>query len=242
MQQWICSKLTCCCLVVEVIEFAIRWCERLLCPTDLWICRNILEIESQKENNNQKHWTVKYVLPFQWLQVARSCACRSTGATSSIFVFFCFFVPKGFNWEAGPHWTWTLWRPPVGPGPRHWHWYCPTQSYLHFESCHLMTSSSLQVEPSWRWEIPGQVQVTRFRVHCRTQTDQLSSCGLFLSRAAVRRHISHAQACRSAGLGHREVPIQIRAVDVMAGGGGGAGPAPSIRHQEPGTRTWTEVT
>jgi hypothetical protein len=159
------------------------------------------------------------------------------------FCLFLFFVPKGFNWEAGPHWTWTLWRPPVGPGPRHWHWYCPTQSYLHFESCHLMTSSSLQVEPSWRWEIPGQVQVTRFRVHCRTQTGQLSSCGLFLSRAAVRRHISHAQACRSAGLGHRrEVPIQVRAVDVMAGGGGGAGPAQSIRHQEPGTRTWTEPT
>ena len=88
-------------------------------------------------------------------------------------------------------------KSPVGPGPRHWHWYCPTQSYLHFESCHLMTSS-LHVEPSWRWEIPqaGQVQVTRFRVHCRTQTGQLSSRGLFLSRAAaaVRRHISHAQA------------------------------------------------
>ena len=83
----------------------------------------------------------------------------------------------------------------------------------------------------------GGVQVTRFVcVHC-TQTGQLSSRGLFLSRAAVRRHISHAQACRSAGLGHREVPIQVRAVDVMAGGGGGAGPAPSIRHQEPGTRT-----
>ena len=145
-------------------------------------------------------------------------------------------MPKGFNWEAGPHCTWTLWRPPVGPGPRHWHWYCPTQSYLHFESCHLMTwsESSLQVEPSWRWEIPGQVQVTRFRrVHCRTQTGQLSSRGLFLSRAAVRRHISHwhAQACRSAGLGHRDVPIQVPgcAVDVMAGGGGGAGLAPVER-------------
>jgi hypothetical protein len=168
---------------------------------------------------------------FPWLQVARSCACRSTGATSSNFCFV--FVPKGFNWEAGPHCTW---RPPVGPGPRHWHWYCPTQSYLHFESCHLMTwsESSIQVEPSWRWEIPGQVQVTRFRrVHCRTQTGQLSSRGLFLSRAAVRRHISHwhAQACRSAGLGHRDVPIQVpgRAVDVMAGGGGGAGLAPVER-------------
>ena len=56
--------------------------------------------------------------------------------------------------------------------------HCQTQSYLHFESCHfkLMTwsESSLQVEPSWRWEIPVQVQVTRFRFHCRTQTGQLS--------------------------------------------------------------------
>ena len=188
MQQWICSKLTCCCLVVEVIEFAICWCERLLGPTDLWICRNILEIESQKENNNQKHWTVKYVLPFQWLQVAPLCACQINRCYLFNFwrVFFCFLCPKVL-----------IEKPPVGPGPRHWHWYCPTQSYLHFESCHLMTSS-LHVEPSWRWEIPqaGQVQVTSFRVHCRTQTGQLSSRGLFLSRAAaaVRRHISHAQA------------------------------------------------
>ena len=37
-----------------------------------------------------------------------------------------------------------------------------------------------------------------------------------------------------------EMPIQVREVDVMAGGGGGAGPAPSIRHQEPGTQTGTE--
>ena len=52
---------------------------------------------------------------------------------------------------------------------------------------------------------------------------------LFLSRAAVRLHIAHAKACRShgAGLGHREVPIQVRAVDVMAGGGVGAGRAPT---------------
>ena len=41
-------------------------------------------------------------------------------------------------------------------------------------------------------------------------------------------------------VGYLEMPIQVRAVDVMAGGGGGAGPAPSIRHQEPGTQTGTE--
>ena len=62
----------------------------------------------------------------------------------------------------------------------------------------------------------------------------LSSQGLFLSRAAVNRHISHAKACCNAGMGYREMPIQVRAVDVMAGGGGAAEPAPSIRHQEPG--------
>ena len=104
MQQWICSKLTCWCLVVEVIEIAICWCERLLCPTDLWICRNILEIESQKENNNQKHWTAKYVLPFQWWQGARWCACQINSCC--LFNFFVlFFVPKGFNWGTGPHWS-----------------------------------------------------------------------------------------------------------------------------------------
>ena len=41
-------------------------------------------------------------------------------------------------------------------------------------------------------------------------------------------------------MGYREMPIQVLAVDVMAGGGGGAGPAPSIRHQEPGTLSGTE--
>ncbi len=86
----------------------------------------------------------------------------------------------------------TLWRPPAGPGQRHWHWYCQTQSYLHFERCIWMTS----IEPSRLWK----------------------------TRA-----------------GYHERPIQIRAVDVMAGGGGGAGPASSIRHHEPGTQagTWT---
>ncbi len=55
---------------------------------------------------------------------------------------------------------------------------------------------------------PG-VQVTRFVcVHC-TQTGLLSSCGLFLSRSAVNRHIAHAKPCRNAGMGYREMPIQI---------------------------------
>jgi hypothetical protein len=70
LQEKICSILTFCWLVVEVIESAISWCERLLCPTDQWICRNVLEIESKTEYNNQKHWTAKHVLPFKWWQVA----------------------------------------------------------------------------------------------------------------------------------------------------------------------------
>ncbi len=60
------------------------------------------------------------------------------------------------------------------------------------------------------------------------------SCGLFLARAAVRRHISASKSCREAGLGFREVHVEARAVDVMAGAGGAAGLAPDVRHQPPG--------
>ena len=78
MKQWICSIFTFCWLDVEGIKITISWCEILLCPTtptDQWICRNVLEIESQTEYNNQKHWTAKHVLPFQWWHVTFSCAC-----------------------------------------------------------------------------------------------------------------------------------------------------------------------
>jgi hypothetical protein len=40
-------------------------------------------------------------------------------------------------------------------------------------------------------------------------------------------------------MGNREMPVQVLAADVMAGGGGGAGPAQSILHQEPGNLTGT---
>ncbi len=76
--------------------------------------------------------------------------------------------------------------------------------------------------------------VTRFVcAHC-TATGQLSSCGLFLNRAAVRRHISASKPCFSAGMGFREIAVEARPCDSMAGGGGGAGPAPDVRHQPPG--------
>ncbi len=99
----------------------------------------------------------------------------------NILILFCVRV---FNWKA-QHIVTVPWQ-------RHWHWYCQTQSYLHFERCIWMTS----IEPlaSRLWE----------------------------TRA-----------------GYREMPIQIRAVDVMAGGECGAGPAPSIRHQEPGRKAGT---
>ena len=68
-----------------------------------------------------------------------------------------------------------------------------------------------------------------------TETGQLSSRGLFLSRAAVRRHIAASKPCRAAKLGIREIQVDVRTSDVMAGAGGGAGPAPDVRHQPEGT-------
>jgi hypothetical protein len=64
-------------------------------------------------------------------------------------------------------------------------------------------------------------------VHC-SSTGKLSSRGLFLARAAVRRHISATKSCREAGLGFREVHVEARAGDVLAGAGGAAGPAPDV--------------
>jgi hypothetical protein len=76
--------------------------------------------------------------------------------------------------------------------------------------------------------------VSRFVcVHC-TSTGKLDSRGLFLTRAAVRRHISATKSFREAGLGFRQVHVEARAGDVMAGAGGAAGPAQDVRHQPPG--------
>ncbi len=57
-----------------------------------------------------------------------------------------------------------------------------------------------------------------------------------LARAAVRRHISATKSCREAGLGFREVHVEARVSDVMAGAGGAAGPAlaQDVLHQPPG--------
>jgi hypothetical protein len=80
------------------------------------------------------------------------------------------------------------------------------------------------------------VPVTRVVcAHC-TSTDQLSHRGMFLNRASVRRHIAASKPCREANQGIREIQVEARARagDVMAGGGGAAGPAPDVRHQPAG--------
>ena len=74
----------------------------------------------------------------------------------------------------------------------------------------------------------GPGGVSRFVcVHC-TSTGQLSSRCLFLNRAQVRRHIRQSKPCHAADLGYRVIHAEARAVDVMAGAGGAAGPAPDV--------------
>ncbi len=85
--------------------------------------------------------------------------------------------------------------------------------------------------------LAGGIGVTRFIYVKCTETGQLSSQGLFLNRASVRRNIARSKPCFQAQLGFHEIHVQARAGDVMAGGGGAGGPAPSIRHQPPGALT-----
>ncbi len=73
----------------------------------------------------------------------------------------------------------------------------------------------------------------RGRAHC-TSTGELSHRCMFLNRASVRRHIAALKPCRDANMGIREILLEVRAGDVMAGGGGAAGPAPDVRHQPAG--------
>jgi hypothetical protein len=58
---------------------------------------------------------------------------------------------------------------------------------------------------------------------------------LFTSRRAANIHVGMTKSCRTLGLGVREIHIAaMSGGDVMAGGGGSAGPAPDVRHQPPG--------
>ena len=108
-------------------------------------------------------------------------------------------------------------------------------------SCNIRTLLLVAVMASSAGPDAGpriQCGVTRFVcVNC-TKTGKLSSRGLFLNRAAVRRHISAAKACFAADLGFSEIRVDARSGDVMAGLGGAAGPAPDVRHQPPG-KQWT---
>ena len=72
-------------------------------------------------------------------------------------------------------------------------------------------------------------RATRFVCAKCTETGQLSSRGLFLSQTAVQRHIAASKQCRAAKLGIREIQVDVLTSDVMAGVGGGAGPAPDVR-------------
>ena len=74
-------------------------------------------------------------------------------------------------------------------------------------------------------------RATRFVCAKCTETGQLSSWGLFLSRAAVRRHIAASKPCHAVKLGIREIQVDVWTSDAIAGAGGGAGPAPDVLHQ-----------
>ena len=67
--------------------------------------------------------------------------------------------------------------------------------------------------------------VLRFVCVHSTATANLSSRRLFLHRF---------KPCFAADLGYKEIHVEARAGDVMAGAGGAAGPAPDVRHQPPG--------
>ncbi len=144
-----------------MIEFLISWCVRLqpaLCPRDWWICRIIIEVESQTEYTNQRHRTAKHVLPFQVCEVATPCLSNTQGYlfSSSILIFFLIENPAH---TSDRH----QWAPGQGTA---------TQSYLHFPSLRLVgiawTQPTVTVELERQG--PGQAQavhVTCFVcVHC----------------------------------------------------------------------------
>jgi len=62
---------------------------------------------------------------------------------------------------------------------------------------------------------------------------------LYGSRRAAAIHVGKSPQCRALGLGVREISVAAgTGADVMAGGAGAAGPAPNVRHQPPGNRTY----
>ena len=109
--------------------------------------------------------------------------------------------------------------------------------------CTLLAMASMAGSDAGpRPRTPAPPAVTRFVcVHC-SATGHLSSRGLFLHRAGVRRHIRASKPCFAAGLGFKEIHVEARPGDVMAGAGGSAGPAPDVRHQPPGSTVYIYYT
>ncbi len=79
------------------------------------------------------------------------------------------------------------------------------------------------------------LRLTHFVCAKCSETGQLSSRGLFLSRAAVHRHIAASRPCSAAKMSIREIQVDVRTSDVLAGAGGAAGSAQDVRHQPEGT-------
>ena len=88
--------------------------------------------------------------------------------------------------------------------------------------CHGLSTSC----PGPRWTWPGTRDPLRV---C-----PLSSHSLFLNRAAVRRHIAASKPCHAAQDGIRQIQMEARSCDIMAGAGGAAGSAPDVLHQPVG--------
>jgi hypothetical protein len=100
--------------------------------------------------------------------------------------------------------------------------------YLNFSDI-LLYSKTFQL---WGWAPLTTISTKRVRVKwifvqdskdSKTETGQLSSWGLFLSQAAVRRYIAASKPCCAAKMGFQEIQVDVRTSDVMAGAGGGAG-------------------
>ncbi len=88
---------------------------------------------------------------------------------------------------------------------------------------------------------PVTQAVTRFVcVNC-SASGHLSSRGLFLHRAGVRRHIRASKACFAAGLGFKEIHVEARPGDVMAGAGGAVGPVASYSFSPGFPETETQI-
>ncbi len=76
------------------------------------------------------------------------------------------------------------------------------------------------------------LRLTHFVCAKCSETGQLSSRGLFLSREAVHRHIAASRPCSAAKMGIREIQVDVRTSDVLAGAGGAAGSAPDVRRSD----------